>query len=152
MALDGVAVAGQDGALGWQFALEDVADRVEGGVVRTRDDELREERRGERGERDLRLPRPALDREACAPWASSGGSGEGGIERRADRCEEAAQERLGVVARARRVERFAFGGEGVDRGIARGDRASPGGSITVSEPISSGRAAAASSETTPPYE
>jgi hypothetical protein len=35
VALYGVAVAGQDRALGWQFALEEVADRIEGGVVRT---------------------------------------------------------------------------------------------------------------------
>ena len=96
-------------------------------------DELREAARRERVERDVRLPRPTLDRSACAPCSSSGGSGEGGSNAEPTAAEELPQERVGLVVRGRRVQR---------RARRRRRRRPPdlpratrvaGGSITVSE-------------------
>jgi hypothetical protein len=63
VALRGVAVAREDHALGVELALQRVADRVERREVGAGHDELREGCRREILERDLRFPRPPLDRE-----------------------------------------------------------------------------------------
>src|SRR6185503_20503356 len=55
-----VAVTRDDDALRVELALENVADRLVRTTVVTRDDECRKREPRELGERDLRLPRPAL--------------------------------------------------------------------------------------------
>ena len=71
-----MAEAREDEALGATAALEDVADRVERGVVRARDDERGKAERGELYQRDLGLPRPALgDERPRAPLELPAGAG-----------------------------------------------------------------------------
>ena len=117
------------------------------------DDELREGCGGERVERDLRLPRAALDQSAPAPpGRARAEAGMGGSRRRADGCEEPPQECFGL-ARPRRTRRAPAPPRRRSRPRDR-PRATrvAGGSITVSDRSASGCATAASSDTTPPYE
>src|SRR5207248_30606 len=70
-----VAGAGKHGPLRVEVPLEHVADGVEGRVMAAGDDQLRERRLRQLGERDLRLPRRAFDhRRAGALPPSSGAS------------------------------------------------------------------------------
>ena len=149
MPLRGVAVAGEDEPLGGKALLEHVADGVEAGVVGARDDELRERGRGEPVERDLRLPRAALDDQRARALQELVGQRRGGHVVGADVLEEAAQERLRVVGRPVTPPLDPLPREGVRVRVAGRDLRA-GGSITVSERTRSGTAAAASSEMTPP--
>ena len=59
--------AGQDDALGVEPQLEAIADRLERGMVSAGDDERRQAPRGQRLERDVRFPGPALaDEDSCS--------------------------------------------------------------------------------------
>ena len=79
--------------------LERVADRVEGRMVRARDDERGEVQRGEALQRDLGLPRPALVQQRPRAALERRRERRGRLEVRSHRDEERAQERLGVAAR-----------------------------------------------------
>ena len=79
MQLHRVAVPGEHEAHGSQLSLEHVADRIEGRMVRSGHDELREGRRCEDVQWDLGLPGgPRSTKSALAPCSSSGVRGEGG--------------------------------------------------------------------------
>ena len=99
MALRVVAVAGEDEPLRIEASHEHVADRVESVVMCAGDDELRERRRGERVERDLRLPEAALDHQGAGALHQFERERRGWVERRPDVVEESAQKGLRIVPR-----------------------------------------------------
>ena len=72
-------------------------------------------------ERDLRLPRPALEGQRLRALLERRGQGRGRVEVRADRLEERAQEGLGVEVGAARVELGAAAGELGDDGVVERD-------------------------------
>jgi len=121
MARDRVPESRQHGPLGGEFPFERVADRVEGGVVRARDGELRERRSPQRLEGDLGLPRPALDGQQLRAALELRRQRRGGIEGRAHGGEEPPEEGLGVARAGLRVQLLAPGGELVDHRDAAGD-------------------------------
>ena len=100
MSLHAVAVAGENEALGAERSLEHVADRIEGRVVRARDDQGRKRGRSQLVERDLGFPRAALGDEGAGALLERRRERGGGIERRADRLEEHAEECFWVIGRA----------------------------------------------------
>ena len=75
-----VAVTLDDQALGAELALEHVADRVEGGVVRARDDERGQVEGSQALERDLRLPGAALGDQRSRAALERGRQGGRGVE------------------------------------------------------------------------
>ena len=99
MARDRVTDPGEDGPFGAELSLERVADRLEAEVMCSGEDELPEWRLAERVERDLRLPRPALDDECPRALLEVGRKRGGWVPYGSDRIEEPAQERLGIVLR-----------------------------------------------------
>ena len=111
VALHGVAVAFEYDALCIELPLEHVADRIERRMMRARDDELRKRCRSERSERDLGLPRAALDDECLRALLELGRQRRGWVERRADGHQEPPQERLGIVPRTTRIQLLPAGGE-----------------------------------------
>ena len=149
MPLRRVPVARQHEALRVEPLHEHVADGIEGGEVRARDDELRKPGRGEGVEVDLRLPRAALDDQRARTLLELRRQRRRGVVVGADVGEEAAQECLGIVGRAVCHHSIPRGDELSTTGLPRATRIA-GGSITVSECDRSGTAAAASSVITPP--
>ncbi len=116
-----VAVPRDDDALGVELALEDVADRLVGRVMRPRDDERRDPEAGQLRERDLRLPRPALADEGLDALLELGRERAGRVPVRPDRGQEAAQEGLRLVVPRARVQRGATPGERRHRRIVERD-------------------------------
>ena len=83
-AWDRVTRAGEDGTLGAEALLEDVADGVECRMVRTRDDELGERSSLQNLERNLRFVGRALDQRCTRTGFEAGRQRIGQVDRAAN--------------------------------------------------------------------